>query len=300
MAVEPDPSVQRRLLRGELRRARNTAGLKQADVARAMDWSPSKLIRIESGDVRISTNDLRALLTHYDVKDKARVDTLLELAKSSRTGSFYDQFANDLKGGFRDYLAFEASASVIRQYEPILISGLLQTEEYARAILQDAYESAPSEIDRLWTVRQHRQELHDREDPPEMRIIVDEASLARQVGRTDKTMQRQIERLREYADEPHIALRVLPFAAGANPGMAGSFILLEFDDPNLDDLVHLESVDQVTIKDDSELIAQYGDRYQSIEDKSLSDEDSKTFLDEYIDGRRGVGVRPPAAGVVAG
>jgi transcriptional regulator with XRE-family HTH domain len=299
MAVEPDPSVQRRLLRGELRRARNAAGLKQADVARAMDWSPSKLIRIESGDVRISTNDLRALLTHYNVKDKARVDNLLELAKSSRTGSFYDQFANDLKEGFRDYLAFEASATVIRQYDPILISGLLQTEEYALAILQDAYGVGSAEAERLWTVRQHRQELHDRENPPEMRFVIDESSIARQVGPGGKTIHKQIERLREFADEQHIVLRVLPFSAGANPGMAGTFVLLEFDDPNLDDLVHLETVDQVTVKDDSNLIAEYGDRFQKLEDLSLSEEDSKTFLEEYIDGRRGVGVRSAATEVVA-
>jgi transcriptional regulator with XRE-family HTH domain len=292
MAVEPDPSVQRRLLRAELRRARNAAGLRQADVASAMDWSPSKLIRIESGDVRISTNDLRALLAHYDVKDKARVNSLLELAKSSRTGSFYDQYAADLKEGFRDYLAFEASASVIRTYDPILISGLLQTEEYARAILNAVYLVGPEVSDRLWAVRQHRQELHDRDDPPEMRFVIDEASIARQVAKTGKTMRRQIERLREYADEPHVRLQVLPFTAGANPGMAGTFSLLEFDDPNLDDLVHLETVDQVTVKEDSSLIADYGDRYQKLEELSLSQEDSKTFLEEYLDGRRGVGIRP--------
>lgn len=297
MAVTQDPTVQRRLLRSELRRARNAAGFKQADVAEAMDWSPSKLIRIESGQVSISSNDLRALLAYYDIKDRNRVTTLLELAKSSRSSSFYDQFTSSLKEGFRDYLAFEASATVIRQYDPILISGLLQTEEYARAILEFAYENGPQEVERRWAVRQHRQELHDRDNPPEMRFIIDEASIARRVKRTGKTMQRQIERLREYADQSHIVLHVLPFAAGANPGMAGSFVLLEFDDPNLDDLVHLESVDSVTIKDDSELIARYGDRYQRLEELSLSEEDSKTFLEEYIDGRRTVGAPTPTAEV---
>jgi transcriptional regulator with XRE-family HTH domain len=299
MAVTQDPTVQRRLLRSELRRARNAARLKQADVAKAMDWSPSKLIRIESGQVSISSNDLRALLAHYDVKDKSRVETLLELAKSSRAGSFYDQFAADLKDGFRDYLAFEASATVIRQYDPILISGLLQTEEYARAILDEVFGVASDGIDRQWTARQHRQELHDREDPPEMRFVIDEATIARRVGRNGKVMLRQIERLREFADAPHVALQVLPFSVGAHPGMAGSFVLLEFDDPNLDDLAHLESVDSVTIKDDSELIAHYGDRYQKLEDLALSQEESKTFLDEYIDGRRTAGAPAPTPGVGA-
>lgn len=297
MAVTQDPTVQRRLLRNELRRARTAAGFKQADVAKAMDWSPSKLIRIESGQVGISSNDLRALLAYYDVKDRTKVTTLLELAKSSRGTSFYDQFSARLKDGFRDYLAFEASATVIRQYDPVLVSGLLQTEEYARAILEYAYEAGPEDVDQRWAIRQHRQELHERDDPPELRFIVDEAAIARQVGRSGKVMQRQIERLREYADEPHVVLQLLPFTAGAHPGMAGSFVLLEFDDPNLDDLVHLESVNDVTIRDDSELIARYGDRYQKLEDLALSQEDSKTFLEEYIDGRRTAGAPTPTAEV---
>ncbi len=91
MAVVQDPTVQRRRLRMELRRARDAAGLKQADVARAMNWSPSKLIRIETGYWDVSSNDLKALLSHYGVKDKARVNKLLELARSTRgPGSFYE------------------------------------------------------------------------------------------------------------------------------------------------------------------------------------------------------------------
>jgi transcriptional regulator with XRE-family HTH domain len=297
MAVIQDPSVQRLRLRAELRQARDAAGVKQAEVAKAMDWSASKLIRIESGQVNISTNDLRALLAYYDVKDRSKVATLIELAKSSRAPSFYDQFANHLKAGFREYLAYEASASVIRQYDPVLISGLLQTEEYARAILEHALGFGSEDIDRLWAVRQHRQEMHDRDDPPEMLFVIDEATIARQVGRSSKTMLRQLERLREYADERHVTLQVLPFNAGAHPGMAGSFALLEFVDPTIEDLVHLESVDQVTIKDDSEVIARYLDRFQTMEELALSAEDSKRFLEDYIGRHRAAGGPTPAAEV---
>jgi transcriptional regulator with XRE-family HTH domain len=282
MATAPDPSVQRRRLRTELRKARDAAGMKQADVAKAMDWSPSKLIRIESGHVSISTNDLRALLDYYKVKDRGRVATLLELAKSSRAGSFYDQYAGHLKAGFREYLAYEASASVIRQWEPILVSGLLQTEEYARAILQHTYGVDERDSERLWAVRQHRQELHDREDPPEMRFLIDESAVRRHVGRDGKTMLRQIERLLEFGALDHVTIQVLPFSAGANQGMAGSFILLEFSDPDLDDLVHLESIDEVTIRDDSELIARYLDRFQALEEQALSPEDTVAFLEKLV------------------
>jgi transcriptional regulator with XRE-family HTH domain len=270
--------VQRRRLRRELRSARDAAELKQAEVARAMDWSPSKLIRIEKGDVGVSTNDLKALLSHYGVKDEGRVNGLLELARSARGASFYDPYADLLKQGFKDYLAYEASASVIRQYDPVLIPGLLQTEEYGRALLEHTFGLGAKEVDKVWAVRQHRQELHDREDPPEMLFVVDESALRRDVGR-GHVMHRQLERLKEFAAEPHISLQVLTFTCGAHPGMAGNFVLLEFTDPTLDDLVHLESIDEITIRDDTQLIAQYTDRFSQLEELALPTDESNVLLD---------------------
>jgi len=281
MVTVQDPTVQRRRLKVELRKARDSAGLKQAEVARAMDWSPSKLIRIESGQVNISTNDLKALLSHYGVRDAALVNRLLDLARQTRSSSFYDQYGDVLKPGFKEYLGYEASASVIRQYDPVLVPGLLQTEEYGRAILEQAAEFGPQDVDRAWTVRQHRQEVHEREDPPEMLVIVDEAAIRRRVGR-GQTMRHQLERLREYADQSHITVQVLPFAHGAHPGMLGNFILLEFADPNLDDLVHIESFTQMTIRDDTELIARYLDKFLHMERLSLSPDDSKVMLESLI------------------
>jgi len=246
-----------------------------------MDWSPSKLIRIERGDVSVSTNDLKALLSHYGVKDKTRVNGLLELARSTRGGSFYDQHADLLKPGFKDYLSYEASASVIRQYHPVLIPGLLQTEEYGRTILEQVVGFGPEAVDRAWAVRQHRQEVHDRENPPDMLFVVDEAALRRHVGRAH-VMRHQLERLKDFAALPHISLQILPFAHGAHPGMAGNFIVLEFADPNLADLVHLESVDQVTIRDDTQLIARYLDLSLQLEELALPPDESDALLDKLI------------------
>lgn len=282
MASVQDPTVQRRRLRMELRKARDAAGLKQTDVANAMDWSPSKLIRIESGQVSISTNDLKALLGHYGVREQGRLNSLLELAKSARGQSFYDQFADMLKQGFKEYLAYEGSASIIRQYDPVLISGLLQTEEYGRAILKNAASFGPERVERAWAVRQHRQEVHDRDNPPDMIFVVDEASLRRHVGGL-KVMLHQLERLREFAAEDHITLQILPFAAGAHPGMVGNFILLEFTDGSLDDLVHLESIEEITIRDDAEVFAQYLEKFVLLESMSLSPEDSDAMLVRLID-----------------
>jgi transcriptional regulator with XRE-family HTH domain len=278
---EQDPTVQRRRLRSELRNARDAVGLRQADVAQAMDWSLSKLMRIERGEVSVSTNDLRALLSHYGVKDKGKVNGLLELARSARGTSFYDQYADLLKPGFKEYLAYEASASVIRQYEPVVIPGLLQTEEYARGLFEGVGRATPEAADKGWTVLQHRQDLVDRESPPEMRYVLDEAALRRHVGR-GHAMRRQLERIKELAAEPHVSIQVMPFHRGAHPGMAGSFILLEFADPNLADLVHLESIDSITIRDDTELIGRYLDRFAELERLALSEDESVDFLDVLI------------------
>ncbi|MGH3697674.1 MAG: helix-turn-helix domain-containing protein [Pseudonocardiaceae bacterium] len=282
MTTVQDPTVQRRRLRLELRKARDTAQLKQADVARAMDWSPSKLIRIERGDVGISTNDLKALLNHYGVKDKKRVDELLELARSSRGPSFYDQYVDLLKPGFKEYLAYESSASVVRQYDPIRIPGLLQTEEYARGLFAGLGTNAPETADRGWAIRRYRQEVvHERDNPPDMLFVLDEAALRRHIGGPD-VMHHQLERLRDLAAEPYITMQVLPFTHGAHPGMSGNFILLEFADPDLNDLVHLESIETITIREDTDRIARYIDEFKKLQDLALSTGGSVNFITTLI------------------
>jgi len=282
MTAVQDPTVQRRRLRDELRRARDAAGLRQADVAHAMDWSPSKLIRIERGDVSVSTNDLKALLSHYGVKDRVRVNGLLELARAARGASFYDQYADQLLPGFKEYLAYEASASVTRQYQSMLIPGLLQTEEYARGLFAGYGRADPEAADKGWAVRQHRQEVHERETPPEMLFVLDEAALRRHVG-GGHAMRKQLQRLKEYAAEPHITIQIMPFTRGAHPGMQGSFMLLEFTDPNLADLLHLEGLNSTTIRDDTDQIARYLDRFAQLQMLALSPDESVDFLDVLME-----------------
>jgi transcriptional regulator with XRE-family HTH domain len=278
---EQDPTVQRRLLRVELRDARDAAKLRQAEVASAMEWSLSKLMRIERGEVNVSTNDLKALLNHYGVRDKGKVNRLLELARSARGSSFYEQYADQLKPGFKEYLAYEASASVIRQYEPVLIPGLLQTEEYAREIFAHMVGLGPEDVDKRWTVRQHRQELLDRERPPEMRFVLDEAALRRHVG-WGHAMRRQLERIKELAAAPHLNVQVMPFHRGAHLGLAGSFVLLEFADPKLADLLHLEGINEMTVRDDADMIGRYLDRFAELERLALSPDESIDFLDVLV------------------
>jgi transcriptional regulator with XRE-family HTH domain len=275
-----DPIVPRRRLRVELKRAREMAALTQEEVARAMGWSPSKIIRIEGGQVSISINDLRALLNYYGATVKTPISDLLDLARASRGGSFYQKYDDLLKPGFREYLAHETAASVIRQYDPILIPGLLQTKEYSKAIL-NAVGLDPNTVDKAWTVRQRRQKLYVLEKPPDMFFIVDEAALRRHIGGS-QVMRHQLEKLKEFWAATHITLQVLTFACGAHPGVFGNFILLEFADADLDDLVHLEGINSVTIRDDAELIKRYLDRFLDLEQLALPPVESAALLDKMI------------------
>lgn len=237
-----DAAVQRRRLRGELRRARNAAGYTQSDVALAMDWSPSKLTRIEAGKVGISTTDLRALLDHYGVKDPAEVRRLTEIARSSRSEqAWWTEYRGLISPEFLDYLSYENAASTIYYYEPTLIPGLLQEESYTRAVLQELSASTPERVDKLVELRMRRQrELLRQDNPPEMVFIMGEAALHEWVGGPE-TMRGQLERLREIPHQfRNATVEVVPFKAGAHPGMKGSFVILQFVNDLDDDVLFLE------------------------------------------------------------
>ncbi|MGH3977188.1 MAG: Scr1 family TA system antitoxin-like transcriptional regulator, partial [Pseudonocardiaceae bacterium] len=150
--VSLDPAIHRRRLRSELRNAREAAGMTQRDVAAAMDWSQSKLIRIESGAVNISTNDLRALLHHYNV-DSTRIDALVDVARAGREMTRWSIYKDVASPELIAFLGYESSASIIRTFEPFLVPGLLQTEEYARTVISSREAHNPHTIDPLVDLR---------------------------------------------------------------------------------------------------------------------------------------------------
>jgi transcriptional regulator with XRE-family HTH domain len=262
VARPQDPAALRRRLMRELRRYRSEAGKTQKDVAEAMDWSPSKVIRIESGAVAVSTNDLRVLLPHYGVTEQGVVEELIQLAKDSKRSTTWNEYRDVISQQAATYFGYEASASIIRQYEPQVVPGLLQTEEYARTLLSDMLGFPKEKVERQWQIRQERQEILDRDELPEMFFILDEAVLRREFGGA-KTMARQWERLEELARHPRISIQVISFARGAYPGLAGPFILLEFTDD--DTVLYLESRIESVTRDDPEEIGRYLDIFQGME-----------------------------------
>jgi transcriptional regulator with XRE-family HTH domain len=264
MATFEDPiALQRRLLR-ELRRLRAEADLTQKDVAEAMDWSPSKVIRIEAGSVTVSTTDLRALLAHYGVTDAGSVEELVTTAKGARQQPTWAEYKDVIQPSVAAYFGYEASASVIRQYEPQLIPGLLQTEEYARAVLRDAYRLPPDKIEKLVELRFRRQELLDRDQPPRLHFIVGEAATMARVG-GPAVMRRQLDRLEELGARRGLRIQVQPFTLGAHPGMQGPFVLLDFPGPADDSVLYLESRSHQLTRDDPDAVGEYLDLFQGME-----------------------------------
>lgn len=246
-----------------------------------MDWSPSKLIRIENGEVRISSNDLKALLAHYGVTDKRRIDEFLSMARNARKES-WSEFRGVHSAEFLTYLGYESSSKLLREFEVVYVPGLLQTEEYARALWNDVYHEDDATMDARWVARQRRQELHEADKPPEMFFIMDEAAIRRALGGPG-VIRRQLIQLKDFAQEQHITVQILPFSRGGHPGMTGPFIVLEFPNPNDDDLVYLEFAtgDSVS-RDDPEVTSDYVERFYELEDLALSPEDSVALIDEAI------------------
>jgi transcriptional regulator with XRE-family HTH domain len=277
----PNPGVQRRRLRAELRRARQQAELTQEQVAGAMDWSLSKVIRIEAGSVGISTNDLKALLRLYKIFDEEQTVDLIALARVGRERSWQSAYRDVVSARLLQLIETEGDASIIRTFEPLLVPGLLQTEEYARAVLgQFAAPTTPERIDAQVEVRMRRPELLDRDDPPLMFFILDEAVTRRMVG-SAAVMRRQVRRLVELAGRPHVTIEIVPFSAGVHPGLQGPFVIYEFPDPADDDVLFLENpLGDVISRDSPEEILRYRVAFEQLRKLSLGRDGSQAYLDD--------------------
>jgi transcriptional regulator with XRE-family HTH domain len=278
MTLRWNPVVAHRRLRAELRRLRDQAGLTQREVASALDWSPSKVIRIETGAVGISSTDLWALLRHYGVTEEERVAEFDALAKASKGHAWWNEYRQYFSQQFINFIATESSSSFIRVFESLAIPGLLQTENYARAIAQTL--SKPERIEPSVQVRMARQRLFDQEDRPAMFFIMDEAALRRQVGGST-VMREQLFRFKELNQLSGVSIQVIEFDYGAHSGMQGSFGVYEFPaDNGADQVVYLENLYRnVLLQNDPEEISRYLETFYALEGIASP----KDKLDEVID-----------------
>ncbi|MGQ4434570.1 helix-turn-helix domain-containing protein [Streptomyces sp. SAS_260] len=226
------PFLQRHRLRERLRRLREASGLTQTEVADWMDWSVSKVIRIESGATGVSVTDVRALLHRYGVTDASVVEELLSIARAARGRSWVDRYKGVVPQARLSAIAYESSASLIRGFDPQLVPVLLQTEEYAWEALRAALppEEAETRVHMELQLLTERQERAFQDDGPEMHFIVDEAVLARAVGGPG-VMQRQLAQLTELAGHPNVSLRVVPFRLGLYQHLTTRYTIYELPNP---------------------------------------------------------------------
>jgi transcriptional regulator with XRE-family HTH domain len=236
------PTVLRRLLGAQLRRLRERQGITREEAGYAIRASGSKMSRLELGRVGFKERDVADLLTLYGVTDARDRETLLALAQDANSPGWWHRYGDVLPGWFETYVGLEEAAALIRTYELQFIPGLLQTEDYARAVISMGNSSSPpEEIEQRVSLRTTRQKILSRGDAPRLWAVVDEAALRRPIGGRD-VMRGQIEWLIEATKLPGIILQVLPFRVGGHTAEAGAFTILRFPESDLPDVVYVEQL----------------------------------------------------------
>jgi transcriptional regulator with XRE-family HTH domain len=274
VTVRRSPTVRRRRLGLELRRLREAAGVTIDVVADRLECSSSKISRIETGHTGATPRDVRDMLAVYGV-DGAAADELVQVAREARQKGWWHLYGTVLTTA---YVGLEAAASEIRAYEGQVVPGLLQSEDYARAmIVAGRPEIGPVELDRRVQVRMERQSLLNQDDPPRLWVVLDEAVFHRLVGGTS-VMSRQIGHLEKVADLPNVTLQVLPFAVGAHAGMDGSFAILGYEDPVDPDVVFAENAAGGLFLEKDEELRRYTFIFDHLRASALPPEESVAFL----------------------
>ncbi|WP_194239861.1 helix-turn-helix transcriptional regulator [Amycolatopsis sp. YIM 10] len=269
-----------------LRQERDSKGYTQRDVAEALDWSPSKLIRIEKGTVGISVTDLKALLLHYDITERERVDQLVDMVKAGKKPAWWHQYRDVYQQQFINFIGLESSAVRIKQFQGLIVPGSVQTPEYAAAVMRAYGSSDEAAIERGVEVRMRRREELIRSGGPELSFIIDESALLRQVGDTE-VMVGQVRQLMELSAYKQMHIQVMPFSAGPNAAMVGSFIVLELSDEQDDYAMLLETPDgNMLVEEPNDQTARYWKFFNDLQQMALSEDDTQVFLDELL-GRLG-------------
>jgi len=236
------PTVSRIVLGTQLRRLREEAGITREAAGDAIRASHAKISRLELGRVGFKERDVTDLLALYGVTDEEQLARVMDLMRQANTRGWWQQHSDVLPTWFENYLRLEQVAKVIRTYQVQFVPGLIQNEEYARAVIQHGHRARTEfEIERRVQLRMDRQKMLHQPDAPHLWAVIDEAALTRPFG-PPRVMRAQIEHLLEVSSAPNIDVQVLPFQSGAHAAAGGSFTILRFAEPDLPDVVYLEQL----------------------------------------------------------
>jgi len=249
------PSVLRILLGAQLRRLRESKRITLEEAGDVIRASHSKMSRLESGRVGFKDRDVVDLFEYYGVTDQAQIQTLREVAVRANSRGWWHDYSDILPSWFEEYISLEQAAVEIRGYEVQFVPGLLQTEEYARAVTLLGY-SNPKEISRRVSLRMARQARLSGAEPVSLRMVLDEATLSRPIGGVS-VMRAQLRHLIEMSQRPNVVIQILPFKAGGHAAAGGPFSVLHFAESDLSDIVYLEQLATAQYLEKPDLVRKY-------------------------------------------
>jgi hypothetical protein len=284
ISIEPGtgPTVRRILMGTQLRRLREAREITREDAGYHIRGSESKISRMELGRVGFKERDVVDLLALYGVEDTAERDALVTLAREANAPGWWHQYADVLPDWFHTYVGLEEAASVLRVYEVQFVPGLLQTANYARAVIARGQPGAPAEeIERRVSMRITRQELLTKAGGPRLWAVVDEAVLRRPIG-SPEVFRSQLEHLIEVTQDARITLQVTPFHTGGPIAEAGAFTIMRFPEQDLPDVVYLEQLTSALYLDKREDVERYTEVMDRLSVESESPERTAGLLHDML------------------
>ncbi|WP_329338738.1 helix-turn-helix domain-containing protein [Streptomyces sp. NBC_00663] len=276
------PTARRRRLSIELKKLREKSALTCAHVGEALDWSGSKVNRMETGSGRVQPSDIDALCRFYGTTDELR-EFLKSLAREAKTRGWWQVHGSGVPEWFNIYIGLEQEASTLRQYQCELIPGLMQTEAYTGELHTTGAHMSAEDIDKAVRVRMERQAMLTGPDAPDAWFIVNEGALRNVIG--DRALMReQLERILDSAELSSVTLQVLPFDAGTYPA-TGTFTMLGFPDQEDPDLVYRDGITDAVYLEGEHHVREYTRAFDGLRAAALSPQRSiqliKTVLKDY-------------------
>jgi transcriptional regulator with XRE-family HTH domain len=279
-SVEEGPTLRRRRLGAELKRCREAAGMTQETVSRHFEWHAAKVTRIETARVAVTPRDVKDLLILYGVTDEEYREALMALARQSREKTWWADYRDLMRPG--DFVGLEAGAASMRTWEPQVVPGLLQTEDYIRALIRSGRPGDDEkDIDRRVSLRLARQGRLTGDRPLEFTAVIDESVVRRVIG-GPTVMKAQLQHLIDMAQLPNVTVQILPLDAGAHPFLGGPAALLEFREVTHLDVVYVEGLAGDYYEEQPNEVARYRQDFERLSARALDDRMSITMIEGLL------------------
>ncbi|PBC83330.1 MULTISPECIES: helix-turn-helix transcriptional regulator [unclassified Streptomyces] len=275
------PTARRRRLAIELKKLREDHGLTCNQVGESLDWSGSKVNRMETGQGRVQPSDIEALCRFYNTTDELR-ELLKDLAKHSKMRGWWHAYGSAVPTWFSVYVGLEQAACSLRTYEAEFVPGLLQTADYARELHHATAQPSPDDVEQMIAVRMERQALLTAPQAPDLWAILHESVLRHVIG-SRSVMQAQFERLLKMAQLKNVTVQVLPFNSGSYPA-TGAYTMLGFPEQEDPDIVYRDGLTDAVYLEQPSDIAQYAKAFDNLRALSLSPQQSSALITEAMQG----------------